>query len=290
MSRNAGPLPLLQKPVIAVLGIDAAWTARQPSGVALVRGTGSGYRCVAVAPSYDGFRALARGVPVDWRAPAKGAMPDPEGLLDAARRLLGGGSVAVVAVDMPLATVPIAGRRPSDNAISRAFSGRHCATHSPSAARPGPIAAAIRDGFARQGIRLATAMTPAGTTPALLEVFPHPALLALLGRPMRVPYKAAKLARYWPDLDRAQRLRRLLREWRAILGALDRKIDGVAIPLPRTASGLSLATLKRYEDALDAVVCAWVGTMYAEGQVTAYGDDASAIWVPVAERRESSQR
>jgi predicted RNase H-like nuclease len=276
--------------VIAVLGIDAAWTARQPSGVALVCSAGSGYRCVGVAPSYDSFRALARGVPVDWQAPVKGSMPDPEDLLDAARRLLGGGPVDIVTVDMPLATVPITGRRASDNAVSRAFNRRHCATHSPSAVRPGPIAAAIRDGFARQGLRLATAMTPAGTMPALLEVFPHPALLALLGRPMRVPYKVAKLARYWPDLDRARRLRRLLREWRAILAALARRIDGVAIPLPRAASALSLAALKRYEDALDAVVCAWIGTMYAEGKVKAYGDDASAIWVPVAERRESSQR
>jgi predicted RNase H-like nuclease len=274
--------------VIAVLGIDAAWTVRQASGVALVRGIGSGYRCIAVAPSYDSFLALAHGVPVDWQAPIKGAAPNPEDLINAARRLLGGRSVDIVAVDMPLATAPITGRRASDNAVSRSFGSRHCATHSPSAARPGPLAAAIRDRFGRQGFRLATGVTPVGTMPALLEVFPHPGLLALLNRPMRVPYKAAKLARYWPDLDRAQRLRRLLREWRAILAALGRKIDGVAIPLPRAASGFSLAALKRYEDALDAVVCAWVGTMYAEGKVVAYGDDASAIWVPAAETVASS--
>jgi predicted RNase H-like nuclease len=274
--------------VIAVLGIDAAWTVRQASGVALVNGARSGYRCVAVAPSYDSFLALARGVPVDWQAPVKGAMPDPEGLLDAARRLLGGHAVDIVAVDMPLATVPISGRRASDNAVSRAFGGRHCATHSPSAVRPGPIAAAIRDGFAGRGIRLATGATPVGAMPALLEVFPHPALLALLNRPMRVPYKAARLARYWPDLDRAQRLCRLLREWRTILSVLGKKIDEVAIPLPQVSSALSLAAFKRYEDALDAVVCAWVGTMYAEGKVMAYGDDASAIWIPVTETAVSS--
>lgn len=271
-----------QKPVIAVLGIDAAWTARQPSGVSLVRGAGSGYRCIAVAPSYDSFLALACGVPVDWQAPIKGAAPNPEDLLDAARRLLGGRPVDIIAVDMPLATAPITGRRASDNAVSRAFGSRRCATHSPSAARPGLLATAIRDGFRRQGFRLATGATAVGTTPALLEVFPHPALLALLDRPMRVPYKAAKLARYWPDLDRAQRLRRLLREWRTILAALGREIDGVAIPLPRMASVSSLAALKRYEDALDAVVCAWIGTMYAGGKAVPYGDDTSAIWIPVA--------
>ena len=48
-----------------ILGIDAAWTAHEPSGVALVRFDGGSWRCVAVAPCYASFIALAGGLPVD---------------------------------------------------------------------------------------------------------------------------------------------------------------------------------------------------------------------------------
>ena len=42
----------------------------------------------------------------------------------------------------------------------------------------------------------------------------------------------------------------------------------------------SISFLKRYEDALDALVCAWVGTRYVEGHADHYGDDDAAIWIP----------
>ena len=38
-----------------VLGIDAACTAHQPSGITLVQNTVSGWSCLAVAPGYDTF-------------------------------------------------------------------------------------------------------------------------------------------------------------------------------------------------------------------------------------------
>lgn len=45
-----------------VLGIDAAWTEKEPAGVALLEGRSEVWRCVAVAPSYDSFLALAEGI------------------------------------------------------------------------------------------------------------------------------------------------------------------------------------------------------------------------------------
>ena len=42
-----------------VLGIDAAWTGTQPSGVALAEETERGWRLKAVASSYARFEALA---------------------------------------------------------------------------------------------------------------------------------------------------------------------------------------------------------------------------------------
>ena len=52
-----------QLPSALVLGIDAAWTAHNPSGVALVQRAEQGWRCLALAPSYDAFLALAAGHP-----------------------------------------------------------------------------------------------------------------------------------------------------------------------------------------------------------------------------------
>jgi predicted RNase H-like nuclease len=56
---------------------------------------------------------------------------------------------------------------------------------------------------------------------------------------------------------------------------LARDIDGVELRVPARGP---LAQLKRYEDALDAVVCAWVGIQYLEGKARAYGDATSAVW------------
>jgi len=39
----------------AVLGIDAAWTAGEPSGVALITDGGTGWRLLEVAASYEQF-------------------------------------------------------------------------------------------------------------------------------------------------------------------------------------------------------------------------------------------
>ncbi|MCT0225626.1 hypothetical protein [Synechococcus sp. CS-1328] len=44
-----------------VLGLDAAWTAHQPSGVALVQEQGQRWHCLAVAPNYASFLTCAEG-------------------------------------------------------------------------------------------------------------------------------------------------------------------------------------------------------------------------------------
>ena len=50
--------------MIRVLGIDAAWTERHPSGVALVEQHRDGWRCVRGAPRYEAFFTRDS---VDWR-------------------------------------------------------------------------------------------------------------------------------------------------------------------------------------------------------------------------------
>ena len=108
----------------AVLGIDTAWTSKNPSGVALIRTNEAGlWQHVGVAPSYDSFIKLAKGIPVNWDETPKGGGPEPERLLEAAEKLLCGGQVTVVSIDMPLSNKPISCRRLADKKISSKFGG-----------------------------------------------------------------------------------------------------------------------------------------------------------------------
>ena len=91
-----------------VLGIDAAWTAHNPSGVALVQRAAEGWQCLSLAPSYNTFLALSAGQPLDGSRKAQGSEPDPAALLETCRQQ-SGMPVDCVSVDMPLATTPITG-------------------------------------------------------------------------------------------------------------------------------------------------------------------------------------
>jgi predicted RNase H-like nuclease len=265
----------------AVLGIDPAWTVAQPSGVALLVERKRGWRCVALAPSYADFLQLASGRPVDWSKPRmEGGLPEPSRLVEAAQALAPRAELAAVAVDMPLAHGPITGRRSSDDQVSRRFGAAWCGTHSASPSRPGKIADSMRKGFGKHGFALAVDLE--ARPPAILEVFPHTALLALTGESRRLEYKVARSRRYWPGLEPQARGRRLLGVWQGILQALRREMD-IELALPARAE--SLSGLKRYEDALDALVCAWVATKFLKGEADPLGDDKAAIWTPRGARR-----
>jgi len=264
-----------------VLGIDAAWSAGGGSGGAVLcrDGDGAPWRCAGVAPGYAAFAALARGESVDWhRRPGGGEAAVPV-LLDAAARLTGE-RPRVVAVDMPLARSPITGRRAADDRTASAFVG----THSPSAERPGAVGTALHRALAAHGHVLATA-DGARPASALLEVYPHAAAMRLLGLPRgRVhPYKSGRTRTYWPRADAAERRERILASQHALLKALCGVVAGLPDQLPLPDTPVPFARLKPFEDALDAVLCAWVAACYVEHRADAHGDPAAAVWVPAAE-------
>ncbi len=263
-----------------VLGIDAAWTKGEPSGVAVLVSSGSDWRCLCVAPSYHEFLSLAEGCPVAWRTGRfVGSVPDTSALLDSAHKLAGA-PVDVVAIDMPVATVPIAGRREADNSISAAFGGQGCSTHSPSASRPGPLGEFLSDEFKKAGYSIAHAAETAGRLKRLVEVYPHPALLSLLNIQYRVPYKVGRSKSYWPTFTISERISALLKEFHIINQALVGVVGQTYLTFPKAADVSALTSLKRYEDSLDALVSAWVGTCYMEGNTVPYGDATATIWCP----------
>jgi predicted RNase H-like nuclease len=262
-----------------ILAIDAAWTPTKPSGVVLLKQQDNGaWQCLAVAPSYAAFIALSNGEPVNWHLRPTGEYPNPTALLNAAQKLLNGKVVSIITADMPLATVPIKGRRIADNEISKEFGKAWCATHSPTPKRPGDIGLIFSSGFANYP--LATTITRPVTRPSLIEVYPHPALLTLTNASFRLPYKVSKSLKYWPNTSIQTRIKTLLNVYSNILDTLKKHIEQIPLVLPSTEQTSCLAYLKRYEDALDALICGWVGIRYLAGQIRCFGDSTAAIWVP----------
>ena len=263
-----------------VLGIDAAWTAHQPSGIALVQRTTAGWSCLAVAPSDEAFINQASGQAWDPKQKATGSRPNPAALLQASQQLAGA-KVSCVSVDMPLATTPIISRRAADTEISRRFGPKGCAVHSPSAERPGALADQLRADFAALGVPLQTSGSQQ-TSPALIECYPHVALLALLNCSYRVPYKVSRSGQYWKadQLTRRERMTRLLDQFHAIKAGLDAHIRGIPAFIPEPAEVTTLASLKSVEDMLDGLICAWIGIEHLEERTVGLGDHTAAIWVP----------
>lgn len=257
----------------AILGIDAAWTRNHPSGIALICESGPGeWKRSVVASSYADFFAKCDARPNSKPGEAaffKDLIQVAEAKSEA--------HVALVLVDMPLARGSITGRRVADNAVSRCFGAQGCSTHSPNALRPVLVAEELRDGLRECGFELATrGQWPKG--PALLETYPHPALLALMSVQKRVPYKVTKTATYWKRCARAVRLQKLIEQFKAIRERLAREID--EIHLDQFENATSFASLKPIEDQIDALVCAWVGIAVLKGDGVAIGDDDASVWVP----------
>lgn len=270
-----------------ILGIDAAWTATEPSGVALIRSDGSSWEAVAVAPSYESFVALGRREPVDWGRRPVGSWPEMGEVTSAACTIAEVASLDVIAVDMPMSRERFSGRRTADREISRAFGGQGCSTHSPNASRPGRLGSDLTSRLAERGFPLATADPDSRGLPCAIEVYPHPALLSLLAVDYRVPYKVSRSSRYWKRTSVSERIEKLLAQFERIYSALTNEFGVLPVALPEPGEATSLASLKRYEDALDALICAWVGARFSAGAAESYGDESAAVWVPTARTRDS---
>lgn len=269
---------------VSVLGIDAAWTARQPSGVALVAKDSAGpWYCLCVAPSYSAFLQAADGNQVEWNEKRHGGdTPDVKRIMSASSYVLGGENVDIATIDMPVSLTPITCRRAADNAISKEFGAAGCGTHSPNTTRPGALGFDVTAAFGDAGYPVATVDDTVGTLSRLVEVYPHPALLALQNETYRLQYKAGKSRTYWPSAGVPERIENLLLVYKRILSSLNSEIVDINLPLPTANSCPNISSLKRYEDSLDALVCAWVGCQYVDGNAIPYGDATAAIWIPAA--------
>jgi predicted RNase H-like nuclease len=257
----------------AILGIDAAWTSNHPSGVALIRQMKTGkWESVRVSCSYEKFLEY----PTERTSRSVGGSVPVAALVETAIRLAQT-DVNLVVADIPIAMVPISGLRCADRKVSKLFGDSGCSTHAPSSIRPGRVSEEIRDGFRMCGFPLVTQKNDLSDH-ALIETYPHPALLSLMKTPYRVPYKIGNSKKYWCHLGQKERLIMIREKLDEILAALRSVIEGIDFEVPQNPQGFS--ALKPIEDKIDALVCAWVGIQVMEGRAMAIGNKEASIWLP----------
>lgn len=230
------------------VGIDLAWGERNPTGLAVLDPGGQLVHLSRVQTDDEILAALQ---------PYAGPL--------------------VAAIDAPLVVANPTGKRGAERALDRDFARFEAATHSSNTAKPWFVPEPRGARLARRlGLSLADPAAPRRA----LEVYPHAATVALFGLSRTLKYKA-KSGRTVESM-RAELLRLT-----ALLGSLH-----AADPPLRLGpawhdhvAGIAAATrkseLRRAEDPVDAVVCAYVAA-YADrrpADVTTYADDTGAAIV-----------
>jgi predicted RNase H-like nuclease len=233
-------------------GVDLAWGGRNPTGVAVVD--------------------------ADGRLAHLGAVRDDAAVLAALSPYVQGD--CLVAFDAPLVVTNPTGQRPAEAALNRDFRRFEAGAHPANTAKP---EFADMPRAARLARALGLDMDPRSSAARrAIEVYPHPATVVLFRLDRTLKYKAK------PGRD----LARLRSELLLLMDGIE-KLAGAAVPLRVTShdgwaelrrqvvAAQRKSELRRAEDPVDAVVCAYVA-LYAQrcpAGVTVYGDFATGYIV-----------
>ncbi|MGD1169813.1 DUF429 domain-containing protein [Mycobacterium seoulense] len=233
-------------------GVDLAWAGRNPTGVAVID---AGGRLVHIAAAGDDAGVLASLAPY-----VRGH--------------------CVVAFDAPLVVNNPTGQRPAEAALNRDFRRFEAGAHPANTAKP-----EFADGgrAARLARAMGLDMDPRSSAPRrAVEVYPHPATVVLFRLARTLKYKAKP----------GRGVDQLKSELLLLMDGIE-KLAHAAVPLHvtghdewlrlrnRVATAQRKSELRRAEDPVDAVVCAYVG-WYAHrcpADVTIYGDFATGYIV-----------
>jgi predicted RNase H-like nuclease len=246
-----------------IIGLDLAWSARNRSGAAAMRGTAAGGTLLGPPELLDDDALLLAFV--QRHAPA---------------------GPAIVAVDAPLRVPNQTGRRPAEAALAAAFRAYEAGplpANRQLLARAGTVRG--EDLVARLGelgFSYSDHIAASETRRVVVEIFPHPAMVAIFGLARTLKYKAKQ------GRTRATQLA-AWREYQAHLRALaqaDPPLLGDLTSLLETdLASLGPRALKGYEDRVDALFCAYIG-LYAyrwgAARCKAFGSlEGGSIFTPV---------
>jgi predicted RNase H-like nuclease len=166
-------------------------------------------------------------------------------------------SNCVVAIDASLVVRNQTGQRPCETLIAKTFGRHHASCHTTNLGRPHAetgmrLAEALgREGFLHD-FAIETARLRRGRW--LCEVYPHPAMVRIFGLQRIIQYKKGSVVQRRRGLS-------VLRQYLAGLAAGQTGL--VSSPTLRTVLAQNLqdlrgAALKRYEDTLDGIFCAYL--------------------------------
>jgi predicted RNase H-like nuclease len=244
--------------VTVFVGLDLAWTPHHESGVCVLDGDSGPIRLSALHTE-TGTPERFAGVCCD------------------------GGADVVAAVDAPL--IVEAGRRAERElaaVFGRAKAGAYTASREFLTGMNGLAGPLLAESLASQGFEVAPSKLAVGAAGRyVLEVFPHPAHVELFSLAERLPYKKGRVASRRAAFEAYQgHLRALLAaELPAVLA--DSRVDWLLSQGALAAGGREL---KRVEDQLDALTCAFVAYhcwRYGTEGFRVFGDEATgAIVVP----------
>lgn len=255
-----------------ILGIDAAWTHKEPSGVSLLR-------CSPFSPpelirAGRSYKEFCTGK-IEWRDTPKGSLPDFREMLNSLEE-----QIDIIALDIPTSPEPISGRRHADNMISSKYGKFGASTHTPNIYRPGKISTDVFEQLTDLGFKWAYENIE---EPSFIEVYPHVAIIELFGFQYRFPYKVSKKHKYWPEASPEIRNRNIISNLQGLKSLLQsevKNIDSFLVDLDQEKQ-YPTRFLKGYEDLLDSIISALTGYYYATRDVIAYGNDKGTIWVPM---------
>jgi predicted RNase H-like nuclease/ppGpp synthetase/RelA/SpoT-type nucleotidyltranferase len=234
------------------VGVDLAWGQRKPTGLAALDDSGRLVHVSAVSTDEEIQSALAPYVEGD----------------------------CLVAIDAPLIVTNTTGNRPAEAALNRDFARFDAGAH-PSNTGKAEFSTTPRG--ARLSKTLGLDMDPESPSRRrAIEVYPHPATVSLFGLGRTLKYKN-KSGRSLADLR--SELRRLMELLEGLADAATplrvTHHDGWHQLVAEVESAGRKSDLRRAEDQVDAVICAYVA-LYAErqpGATTTYGDFATGYIV-----------
>ena len=193
-----------------------------------------------------------------------------------------------VAIDAPLIISNPEGQRRCETLVGNCYGGRHASCHTSNLSLY-PQAASVT--LASQLIKLGFRHAPLARSEdqrVMLEVYPHPALLELFALPSILRHKKGNVA---TRRGGQRELQKMLSELSRFAPPLERtpRLSGF---LATNTNALRGTALKSSEDALDALLCAYIAYYYwfwGLARTRLFGDPNSGyILVPTCTQQSAS--